>query len=160
LCLVVLQVGDQKSGFDALRMQFTEPEYVRSTVLSNRLISPEWVGVATGAVHIQVVLPLSNSPIWEDVLALAFRSKATTNAGVLARVSEKQVRDSVVATIREMRRPVLRCDRVYLVPLDEVSRSRLRVLYSRFDLDNFLREQRMIEGRNLQLLDNVQIISC
>jgi hypothetical protein len=160
LCLVVLQVGDQKSGFDALRMQFTEPENVRSTVLSNRLISPEWEGVTAGAAHIQVVLPLSNSPIWEDVLALAFRSKATTNAGVLARVNEKQVRDHVVATIREMRRPILQCDRVYFVPLDEVSRSRLRVLYSRFDLNNFLREQRMIEGRNLRLLDNVQIISC
>jgi hypothetical protein len=105
-------------------------------------------------------LPLSNSPIWEDVLALAFRSKATTNAGALARVDEKQVRDHVVATIREIRNPILQCDRIYLVPLDEVSRARLRVLYSRFDLDNFLREQRMVEGRNLRLLDNVQIISC
>ena len=160
LCLVILQVGDQKSGFDVLRMQFTEPEYVRSTVLSNRLISPEWESVAVGAAHIQLLLPLSNSPIWEDVLALALRSKATTNAGALARVDEKQVRDHVVATIREIRNPILQCDRIYLVPLDEVSRARLRVLYSRFDLDRFLWEQRMVEGRNLRMLDNVQIISC
>ena len=158
--LIVLQIVDQRSGFEAVRMQFTEPEYVRSTISSHRLTSSDWENVAGSAPHLQVLLPLSNSPIWEDVLGLAFRADSTTNAGILARVEESQVRNDVLATIRELRKPVLNCDRVYLIPLDEVSRARLKVLYSRLDLDSFLRKQQFFEGRKLQIIDNVQVIGC
>ena len=160
LVLIVLQFVDQRSGFEVVRKQFTEPEYVRSTVSPRHLTSTEWENVAGSALHLQVLLPLSNSPIWEDVLGLAFRAGSTTNAGVLARVEEIQVRNNVLATIRELRKPVLNCDRVFLIPLDDVSRARLKVLYSRFDLDGFLRQQQLIQGRKLQIIDNVKVIGC